>query len=102
MIQNFSICFEFRTNIKEPFYRETVTSRPMGKIAVDFFKHRDWYVIITNCYSRFDIDKVSSMNEDALILKIKQYFSRMVYVMFFDLTVAPNSYDRNSRILHQS
>lgn len=76
-IKNCPNCVESRTNIKEPFYREHFPTRPMEKVAVDFFKIKEWYIIITDYYSRyFEIFKVTSMTEDVLISKLKQYFSR--------------------------
>lgn len=76
LIKNCPTCIEERINIKEPFHRESIPSRPMQKIAVDFFKHKSWNIIITDCYSRyFEIYPVQSMTEDVLISKIKDYFS---------------------------
>lgn len=78
LIRNCPNCIEERVNPKEPFIKEQIPTRPMEKIAVDFFKkHQKWYIIITDYFSRyFEISTINSMTEDTTIQKLKEYFSR--------------------------
>lgn len=71
-------CVENRENIRETFIRDETATRPWQKVAVDLFKCLEkWYVIITDYYSRwFDIFLLSSLTEEAVIVKLKECFSR--------------------------
>lgn len=77
LIKHCPNCVEERTNIKQPFHRDNLPTRPMQKIAIDLFKHKCWYIIITDYYSRyFEIYKTNALTEEEVISKLKQYFSR--------------------------
>ena len=56
---------------------ENPPTRPMEKIGLDLFKWNKWYLIITDCYSRyFEFFTLTSMTEDDIIEKVKEFFSR--------------------------
>ena len=56
---------------------ENPPTRPMEKIGLDLFKWNKWYLIITDCYSRyFEFFTLTSMTEDAIIEKVQDFFSR--------------------------
>lgn len=70
-------CIEERTNIKETFLKDEVPSRPWSKVAVDLFKHKVWYLIITDYYSRFfEIVELKSLSELNVVMELKKIFSR--------------------------
>lgn len=77
LVKNCPNCIENRQNIKETFYKDKTVRRPWEKIALDFFKHEKWYMIIVDYYSRyFEIFELSSLTEESIIPKIKELFSR--------------------------
>lgn len=77
LVKNCPSCIENRQNIKETFYKDKTVSRPWQKIAVDFFKHDKWYMILVDYYSRyFEIFELNSLTEESIIPKMKEVFSR--------------------------
>lgn len=77
LIKNCPNCVENRQNIKETFHKDKTVSRPWQKVAVDFYKHEKWYMIIVDYYSRFfEIFELSSLTEEAIIPKMKEIFAR--------------------------
>lgn len=77
LVRNCPDCVENRVNIKETFHKDKMPSRPWQKIALDLFKLEKWYLIAVDYYSRyFEIFKLESMNELAIIEKLKEIFSR--------------------------
>ncbi|KAK9738663.1 RNase H-like domain found in reverse transcriptase [Popillia japonica] len=60
-------CVEERVNHKEPFYKEKTPDRPWQKIGIDLFKFKDWYLIVTDYFSKyFEIFKLRSLNENEI------------------------------------
>lgn len=77
LVRNCPLCVENRTNRKETFLKDEITTRPWQKIALDLFKLEKWYLIAVDYFSRFfEIFELNSMNENAIILKIKELFAR--------------------------
>lgn len=77
MVRTCPKCVEFRTNIHETFHKESIPDRPWQKIAVDLFKNNDWYLIVTDYYSRFfEIFQLNRLTEYTIIMKLKELFSR--------------------------
>lgn len=70
-------CVEERSNIKETFIKDCIPSRPWSKVAIDLFKYKVWYLIITDYYSRFfEIVELNSLNEQTVINELKKIFAR--------------------------
>lgn len=78
LIRNCPNCIEYRKNPKEEFFKESIATRPMEKVALDLYKCRNsWYLIFTDYYSKyFEIRKLSSMTEEDVIDVVKDIFSR--------------------------
>lgn len=77
LIKNCPQCIEERINKKEPFNYEGLPNRPMEQIGIDLFKLNKWYLIIVDYYSRyFEIVPLTSMNEESVIEKMKEFFAR--------------------------
>lgn len=77
LVKNCPQCVENRTNIKEPFLKDNLPERPWQKIAVDLFKYKTWFLIITDYFSKyFEVFELSSLSEAAVILRMKETFSR--------------------------
>jgi transposase InsO family protein len=53
LVRNCPNCVEERVNKKESFVKEAFPDRPWQKIALDLFKCKNWFLIITDYYSRF-------------------------------------------------
>lgn len=71
-------CIEERKNFKEPFVRDSFPERPWSKIALDLFKCKKWYLIVTDYYSRyFEFFSLKTLDEEAVIAKCKKIFSRL-------------------------
>lgn len=76
-IRNCPQCVENRTNPVETFVKDAFPDRPWQKIALDLFKTENWYLIVTDYYSRFfEIFKLKTMTESVIISKLKELFAR--------------------------
>jgi transposase InsO family protein len=53
LVRNCPNCVEERVNKKESFVKDAFPDRPWQKIALDLFKCKNWFLIITDYYSRF-------------------------------------------------
>lgn len=77
LVRTCSNCVEERTNIKETFTKDNFPSRPWEKIAIDLFKYKIWYLIVTDYYSRFfEIFPLSDLTASTIIRKLKELFCR--------------------------
>ena len=77
LVENFSNCIHKRKNITQPFVKEDFSDRPWEKVALDLCKCKQWFLIITDCYSRFfEICSLKSMTESEIIEKCKSVFAR--------------------------
>lgn len=83
LVKNCPNCIEERNNNKETFKYENPPTRPMEKIGLDLFKWNNWYLIITDCYSRyFEFFALTSMTEDDIIEKVKEFFFALWYMFY--------------------
>jgi len=52
-IENCLSCVQERNNKREPFVKEEFLERPWQKVDLDLFFVKQWYLIITDYYSRY-------------------------------------------------
>lgn len=92
LVKNCPKCIEERTNRKEPFNFENLPTRPMEQIGIDLFKLDKWYLIIVDYYSRyFEIVSLTSMNENSIIEKMKEFFHVLVFELYVEVITVHNS-----------
>lgn len=71
-------CIEERLNPSEPFLKADLPTHPWQKLGIDLFKHKQWFLIVTDYYSKyFEIFPLVSMTEEAIINKLKGLFGRL-------------------------
>ncbi|XP_011859821.1 PREDICTED: uncharacterized protein K02A2.6-like [Vollenhovia emeryi] len=77
VVTNCPACIKERTNHKEKFVSEQFPDRPWQKIALDFCKEKEWFMVTTDYYSRFiEIAPLRSMTEREVIQHCKVMFAR--------------------------
>ncbi|XP_017888063.1 uncharacterized protein K02A2.6-like [Ceratina calcarata] len=77
LIENCPRCGEERTNHKERFVSEEFPSRPWQRVSTDLFNHNQWYLILTDYYTRYiEVQSLKSMTELDIIRFCKMIFAR--------------------------
>lgn len=70
-------CIQERTNPREPFLKAELPERPWEFLAVDLFKYKQWYLIVTDYYSKyFEIVPLNQLTEQIVIAELKSIFAR--------------------------
>ena len=78
LVENCPNCIHERKNISQSFVKEDFPDRPWQKVALDLFKCKQRFLIITDYYSRFfEICSLKSMTESEIIENCKSVFARL-------------------------